>query len=160
MSPSTLLQLYSALIVPQFDYGDIMYELYIQYNLDGLQKMQNQAARIISDSSHHTHRNDMDAEWNWLSLNNRCLMNICIMVYKCLNGMAPQYWSDKITWSVIIRSVKDLHVKNITLQIMPGVLKYISGTLTHNLPDYIKQQPSLTQFKNSVKRHLPAQWQL
>ncbi len=45
-----------------------MYESCTQNNLDRLQKMQNQAARIISGSSNHTHRNDMYADLNWLSL--------------------------------------------------------------------------------------------
>ncbi len=65
---ATLLQLYNAIVVPHFDYGDIVYESCTQNNLDRLQKMQNQAARIISGSSHHTHRNDMYAGLNWLSL--------------------------------------------------------------------------------------------
>ncbi len=51
-----------------FDYGDIVYESCSQNNLDRLQKMQNQAARIISGSSHYTHSNDMYAGLNWLSL--------------------------------------------------------------------------------------------
>ncbi len=55
MPPATLLQLYNAIVVPHFDYGDKVYESCTQNNLDRLQKMQNQAARIISDSSHRTH---------------------------------------------------------------------------------------------------------
>ncbi len=34
----------------------------------------------------------------------------------------------------------------------------VSGTLAYNnIPDHVKQQPSLNQFKSSVKRHLLAQ---
>ncbi len=108
--PATLLQLYNAIVVPHFDYGDMV----TQNNLDRLQKMQNQAARIISGSSHHTHCNDMYADLNWLSLKNGRLMHKCIIVYKCLNGMAPQYLNDKITCNDNVhkyctRSAKDLH---------------------------------------------------
>ncbi len=114
--PATLLQLYNAIVVPHLDYGDIVYESCIHNNLDKLQKMQNQAARIISGSSHHTHRNDMYADLNWLSLKIRCLMHKCIIVYKCLNGMAHQYLNDNITSNDNVhkyctRSAKDLHVK-------------------------------------------------
>ncbi len=73
--PATLLQIYNAIVVPHVDYGDIVYESWTQNNLDRLQKMQNQAARIISGSSHHTHRNDMYADLNWLSLKIRYLMH-------------------------------------------------------------------------------------
>ncbi len=97
MPRATLLQLYNAIFVPHFDYGDIVYESCTQNNLDRLQNMQNKAATIISGSSHRTYRNDMYADLNWLSLKNRCLMHQCINVYKCLNRMAPQYLNDKIT---------------------------------------------------------------
>ncbi len=83
-------------------------------------------------------------------------MHGCIIVYKCLNGMAPQYLNDKITCNDNIhkyctRSAKDFHVKN------PNIAYYarsfeVSGTLAYNnLPDHIKQHPSLKQFKNGVK---------
>ncbi len=115
MPPATLLQLYNAIVVPHFDYGDIMYESCTQNNLDRLQKMQNQAARTIGGSSRHTHRN-MYADLNWLSLKNRYLIHKCIIVYKCLNGMAPRYLNNKITCNDNVhkyctRSTKDLHVK-------------------------------------------------
>ncbi len=97
MPSATLLQLYNAIVVPHFDYRDIVYESCTKNNLDRLQNIQNQAARIISCSSHHKQRNDMYADLNWLSLKYRCLMHKYIMVYKCLNGMAPQYLNDKIT---------------------------------------------------------------
>ncbi len=95
--PATLVQLYNAIVVPHFDYGDIVYKLCTQNNLDRLQKMQKQASRTISGSSYHTHCNDMYADLNWLSLKNRRLMHKCIIAYKCLNEMAPQYLNDNIT---------------------------------------------------------------
>ncbi len=67
---ATLLQLHNAIVVPHFDYEDKVFESCIQHNLDRFQKMQNQAARIISGSSHHTHHNDMYGYLNWLSLKN------------------------------------------------------------------------------------------
>ncbi len=66
--------------MPHFDFGDIVYESCTQYNVGWLQKMQNQAARIISGSSHHTQHNDLYAKLKWLSLTNRHLMNKYINV--------------------------------------------------------------------------------
>ncbi len=70
-------------------------------------------------------------------------MHECIMVYKCLNGMAPQYRNDKITCNDKIHkyctiSAKDLHVKK------PNTAYYarsfeVNGTLAYNnIPDHIK----------------------
>ncbi len=86
------------------------------------------------------------------------------MVYKCLNGMTPQYLNDKITcngniYKYCTRSAKDLHVKKYNTAYYARRFE-VSGTLAYNnLPNHIKQQPSLNQFKNSVKRHLLAQKQ-
>ncbi len=90
-------------------------------------------------------------------------MHKCIIVYKCLNGIAPQYLNDKITCNDNVhkyctRSAKDLHVKKTNTAYYASF--EVSGTLAYNnLPDHIKQQPSLNQFKNSIKRHLLAQKQ-
>ncbi len=87
------------------------------------------------------------------------------MVYKCLNGMAPQYLNDKITFNGNIHkyfmrsSPKDLHVKKHNTAYYAKSFE-VSGTLAYNnLPDHIKQHTSFNQFKNSVKRHLLAQKQ-
>ena len=53
---TTLIQLYNAIALSHFDYGDIVYgdivcESCTEYNLERLKKIQNQAARIISGSS-------------------------------------------------------------------------------------------------------------
>ncbi len=85
----------------------------------------------------------------------------CIIVYKCLNGMAPQYLNDKITCNDNVhkycrRSAKDLHVKKTNTAYYARSFD-VGGTLAYNnVPDHIKQQPSLNQFKSSVKRHLLA----
>ncbi len=86
------------------------------------------------------------------------------MVYKCLNGMSPQYLNDKLTCNDNIHkycmiSDKDLKVKKHNKAYYARSFE-VSGTLAYNnLPDHIKQQPSLNQLKSSVKRHLLAQKQ-
>ncbi len=126
-----------------------MYESCTQNNLDRLHQMQNQAARKIRGSSHRTHCNDMYADLNWLLLKNRGLMHKCIIVYKCLNGMAPQYLNDKITFNdnvhkYCMRSAKDLHVKKTNTAYYTRSFE-VSGTLAYkNLPIHIKQHPSLS----------------
>ncbi len=83
-------------------------------------------------------------------------MHKCIIVYKCLNGIVPQYLTDKITCNdnghtYSTRSAKNMHVNK------PNTAYYarsfeVSGTLAYNnLADHIKQHAYLNQFKNSVK---------
>ncbi len=102
---------------------------------------------ISKCSSHCTHHSDMYADLNRLSLKNWRLMHKCIMVYKCLNGMAPQYLNDKITcndniYKYCSRSAKDLHVKKHNTAYYAR--SKVEQTLAYNnLPDHIKQQPSL-----------------
>ncbi len=78
--------------------------------------------------------------------------------------MESQYLNDKITCNdnahtYCTRSAKDLPVKKTNTAYYTRSFE-VSGTLAYNnLPDHIKQQPSLNQFKNSVKRRLLAQKQ-
>ncbi len=56
-----------------------------------------------------------------------------------------------------MRSAKNLHLKKPNTAYCARSFE-VSGTLAYNnLPYHIKQQISLNQFKNSIKRHLRAQ---
>ncbi len=153
--PETLLQLYNTIVLPHFDYGDLIYESSTVQNLDRLQKLQNRAARIISGSAPLTHRNDMYNTLKWLSLKNRRLLHKCTLMYKCTHGLAPMYLTDHIDQNDAVhsyntRTSKDLHVKK------PHTSYYscsfeANGVLEYNaLPQYIKQAETLNTFKNRL----------
>ncbi len=90
----TLKQLYTAIVQPHFNYGNMVYDLASGTNKTRLQKLQTTAARLLTGSDPHTSRVSMFKELGWLFLQYRRDFHKCIMIYKCRNGLAPQYLCD------------------------------------------------------------------
>ncbi len=90
----TLEQLYTAIIQPLFDDGDMVYDSASGPIKIRLQKLQTRAASLITDSDPHTSRVSMFKELGWRSLQYRRDFHKCIMIYKCRNCLALQYLCD------------------------------------------------------------------
>ncbi len=90
----TLKQLYTAINQPHFDYEDMVYYSASWNNKTRLQKLQSRAARLIAGCDPCTSRVSMFKELGGLSLQYRRDFHKCIMIYKCRNGLAPQYLCD------------------------------------------------------------------
>ncbi len=154
----TLLQLYKSIVLPHFDYCDIIYGTCSKQNLDMLQKLQNRAARILTGSGPRAHRNDMYKQLGMLSLSNRQILHKCILVFKSLNNLTPDYL-DVFTQNNNIhmhntRTSQRLHTAT------PRTAYYaksfeISGAIEYNnLPYNITTISSLNQFKSAVYKYL------
>ena len=62
-----------------------------------LLKLQKRAARIILQADFMTPSKEMFRELGWLTFSNRVEYRICFMVFKSLNGQAPEYLSSLLT---------------------------------------------------------------
>ncbi len=71
----TLKQMYTAIVQPHFDYGDMVYDSASGTNTARLQKLQSRAARLINGSDPHTIRISMFKELCWLSVQYRIDFN-------------------------------------------------------------------------------------
>ena len=70
--PNDCLQtLYNTIVLPHFDYGDVIYDSCTATDKHRLQNLQNRAARILTGSGPRTHRRDMFKSLGWLTLENR-----------------------------------------------------------------------------------------
>jgi hypothetical protein len=88
---NTLKQLFNAIVQPHFDYADNVFVTTTVTNKTKLQLLQTRAARLITGSGPRTSRNTMFSELGWLSLQHRRDLHKCVMIYKCLNNLAPSY---------------------------------------------------------------------
>ncbi len=91
---NTFTVLYSAIVLPHFDYADSVYDSCTEKDKTRLHSLQSRAARILTGSNIRTHRADMLKDLCWMSLQHRRDMNKCILMYKCLNNLAPCYLTD------------------------------------------------------------------
>ena len=78
----------SSLILSKIDYCNSLY-----YNANnGLQKLQiaqNSTARLIYNKQKFDHVSSLLYDLHWLSIKQRIIYIVCIIVYKCLHNSAP-----------------------------------------------------------------------
>ena len=56
-----------------------------------LQRVQNNAARLITRTSKHDHITPVLKELHWLPVGSRIAFKMLVMTFKCMSGMAPSY---------------------------------------------------------------------
>ena len=69
-----------------------------QHLLNRLRAIQNTAARIVTLSKRFDHITPIMFKLHWLLLNYRIHFKILLLVYKCLNGLAPIYLSELLRY--------------------------------------------------------------
>ena len=87
----TVIQIYNALILPYFDYCSPIWDCLSGYLSDKLQKLQNRAARVITKLPFDTNSNHLLTTLNWERLSIRRKKRKALMMYKTMNGHAPDY---------------------------------------------------------------------
>ena len=86
------LKLYcNSYILPIFDFRCMLWGQCSAYNMNRLLKLQKRVARIILQADFMTLSKKMFQELGWLYFTQRVQYHICVMVFKSLNGQAPEY---------------------------------------------------------------------
>ncbi len=67
----TLYVLYNSIVLPHFDYGDVVYKNCSAITLKRLQVLQNIGARMLLDCDYRTHSVNMLSELKWLNIKDR-----------------------------------------------------------------------------------------
>ena len=77
-----------------------------QHLLNRLRAIQNTAARIVTLSKRFDHITPIMFKLHWLPLNSRIHFKILLLMYKCLNGLAPIYLCELLRYSGAPRAPK------------------------------------------------------
>ena len=93
--PPILHYIYNALIRSHFDYCNPVWGNCGKTLFDRLQKLQNRAARALTFSSYDADANRLIRQLDWNDLSTQIQIQKALMVYKSLNGLAPEYLSSK-----------------------------------------------------------------
>lgn len=95
------LQLFKSLILPIFDYMDVIYHDHGVHGTNGmsdrLEKLQNIAIRFISNVKRREHITPYREDLNLIKLFDRRTLHIACQVNRILSGGAPPYLKDVIT---------------------------------------------------------------
>ena len=120
--------------------------------INKLQKVQNAAARLILKKRKRTSIRSDIKDLHWLRVDQRIMFKTLLLVYKCINAIAPDELKSLIEMNadkpqiLITPSLKTTHGRR--------SFRYNAPYLWNHLPEDIKKSMSLDNFKSKLKTFL------
>ncbi len=144
----TLFMLYNSIVLPLFDYGDVVYGNYSAITLKRLQVLQNRGTRMLLDCDYRTHSVNMLSELKWLNIKDRLNFHKMCLVYKCSNV------SDKHEHHTRAQTRQHLTLVKPKNNQLKRSFKYSGALNCNNLNPVIRNATSLNIFKSAyLKSH-------
>ncbi len=148
-----------ALVTSRLDnLNALLYDL-PEYELDRLQKLQNNAARLIFKQPRENNITPTLKKLHWLPVHKRIDYKILLLTFKCLHDLAPSYLSSLLQQYAPPRPLRS--ASSLLLREHSTFKKYgdraffnCAPYLWNKLPMDVKQCNSLSTFKKHLKTHL------
>ena len=161
LNTEATVKLVLCLIMSRIDYCNSLLSGVNQSYIHTLQRIQNNAARLILKKKKTDHISPLLTQLHWLPVQKRILYKLDTICYKCLNNAAPDYLTSLLNSykpSRTLRSASDpltLKTPRTKLNSYGPRAFSVSGPLSwNNLPLSVRQQPTFSSFKTSLKTHL------
>ena len=158
LDTNTLNILYKSMILPVFDYCDVVYSNCGGINLDTLEKIQTRAARAITGYPPWHSATELRDKLGWMKIRSRWLIHKCIFMYKCLNDLAPRYVCSNFKYAKDVHNVNTRSSTNHQLAINDHCsirsFQYQGAIEWNKLPLQIRVISSLQSFKEAVLDHI------
>ena len=152
-----------SLILSRMDNGNaLLYGAKVK-DLDRLQSVQNKAVKLIFSADRRASPSPLLDSLHWLPVRERIQFKLCMYVYKCLHGCAPNYLSAFISYKShpetgpVTRSADDTSLLTVHVgRTRTGDRSFsVSAPMLWNcLPKEIREACSLPVFKKLLKSHL------
>ena len=144
------------MILPLFDFCSTVLDGCGKTNRDFLDKLQRCAFSIIEGRKIQHH--ERNRTLSWPSLESRQKYQICLQIFKCLNGLAPAYLFHDFHYA------HDFHAYNTRskdLLRLPlakttkyqSSFRYNGAKTRNNLPYKLRIENSLSKFKKGLRLH-------
>jgi hypothetical protein len=153
---NTLVDIYSSIILPHFDYCSSLWDNCRKGLRDKLQKLQNRAARIITRSNYEIRSSQILNNLNWPTLEDgRMKQESCLML-KVFHKLGPSYLSQPFNRANLIHSHGTRgHDYNFVIpkpstSFLKNSLKYNGAIVWNSIPIEIRNSTSLKIFKNKL----------
>ena len=124
-----------------------------------LQRVHNNAARLITRTSTHDHITPVLRGLHWLLVASRIHFKVLVLAYLCVNGLAPTYLAERLhirTPDGRLRKdyAPTLHQCITKKSIGESAFGTTAPRLCNSLPADIRNSKTLNNFRKSLKTHL------
>jgi exonuclease III len=161
LSTEATAKLILCFIMSRIDYCNSLLFGVNESSTNTLQRIQNNAARLVLRKKKTDHISPLLTQLHWLPVSKRIQYKLDTICYKCLNNAAPVYLTNRLniyTPSRTLRSASDpliLRTPRTKLKSFGPRAFSVSGPLSWNkLPLSVRQQSTFSTFKTSLKTHL------
>ena len=152
----TLQALYTGIVEPHFRYCCSVWGCAALTEINQLQKLQNRASRIITNSSFDAPGGPLIEEMGWKTIDELITCESKTMVFKSLNQLAPEYLCDLFTRNSLCSSCSlrntgtDLRLSRKRSSNGQRCFSYRGTKLWNGLSAESKQATSLYSFKKTI----------
>ena len=142
-----LLNIYKTYVQSKIDFGLSIWGCSAEVNLNRVQRIQNLLARIICNNFDYIHSRGIDLvrSLKLQTIRERRDYFLCVLMFKCIHGLAPHYLSNDVTMHVDIhgydtRSAEntDLYIPRCAKEIYKRSFLYKGSSLWNKLPPWVK----------------------
>ena len=164
LDPVSTQKLIQAFVISRLDNcNSLLYGLSAK-DIGKIQRVQNMAARLISHTKKRDHITPiLRDQLHWLPVDQRIQFKILLLTYKAFHGVAPSYLKDLITLYVPPRGLRAgnvrpagnlVSVSSRTKTYGERAFAVAAPTLWNAVPIYIRNSPTVAQFKAQLKTYL------
>ena len=154
----TVQMLYRSLIEPYFRYCCPIWGSASSANLKRLQKLQNRAASIVTDSPYDAHSEPLIKKLVWLTIKQLIDTETVKIVYKALHNEAPKYLKElfhrlsDFQNRELRNTETDLHIPLLRTSLGQKSFAYRRVCIWNNLTCETKTSRSFSTFKAKIER--------
>ena len=153
--------IYFSFIRPILEYGDVVWDSCTQQEKQGIEKIHNEAARIVTGTTKLVSINFLYEETGWKALETRLNNHKLTLFFKMINGLSPQFLSDLVSETIYsssnyyLRNSNDIHLVNARTSLYYNSFLPLVFRDWNDIPDDLRNVDSAIAFKNVLSRDKP-----
>ena len=157
LQQGTLSKMYRGIVEPHFRYCCSVWGCCGKTQIDALQRLQNRAARIVTNSSYHVSATGLIKRLGWPTISDIILSETATIMFKSTNSLGPEYLSELFVKNSALNTMR---LRNTETDLRVPLFKTANGQksisfrgpkLWNQLSSDVRLAPSLSTFKRRLK---------